>query len=129
MTAKSSIQSIKSRLSRNHSVNSTITNDNDIKSRRIHTNKSLTTPNASLHNLTTNSFSSHLKKRTAQLNNFFHSILKSNHSNEHTNDLQSNEKWTSTPPASPVSSEEINNLSVHDNSEPKVLFFFFRLKQ
>ena len=126
MTTKSSIQSIKSRLPRNHSVNSTITNDNDIKSRRIHANKSLSIPNTSLHKLTANSFSNHLKKRTAQLNKFFHSKLKSNHSNEHTNELQSNEQSISTSVISHITvlSEEMNNLPRNDNGEAKVLFFF-----
>jgi hypothetical protein len=129
MSTKSSLRTIKSRLSKNNSVNSPSTNDNDVKPSRISVKRSLSTATFFQNNSTTNGFSNRLKKRTLQLNNFFNSKIKSNHSNEQTNVCQSTERPASPPiifhAIAPSSPEDINNLSNQANIEQEVLFFPF----
>jgi len=124
MTTKSSVRSIKSRLPSSNSVNNMTTNGNDMKSSRICIKKPLTTTNYLQNNSTTNGFSNHLKRRTLQFNNFIHSKIKSNHSNESTNGHQSNEHSTSPSlifhAIAPASQEEINNLPKQVNGQQKV---------
>src|SRR2546430_1217752 len=106
MTTKSSIRNIKSSLPTSVSVNNISTNGNDIKSSRISIKRPLSTTNFLQNNSATNGLSNQLKKRTLQLNNFFHSKSKSNQSNEHS---------TSPKPIfhaiAPIPQEEINHLS------------------
>ncbi len=116
MTTQSSIHNIKSRLSTSNSVNNMSTNGNDLKSSRICIKRPLSTTNFLQNNSTTNGFTNHLKKRTLQLNNFFHSKTKSN---------QSNDRSTSPPlifhAIAPASTEESNHLPNQTNGEQQVL--------
>ncbi|CAF4558912.1 unnamed protein product [Rotaria sp. Silwood1] len=123
MTTKSSIQNIKSRFSSSNSAHSMATNDNDKKQSRIHVKKPFSTTNFLQNNSTTNGFTNHFKKRTLQLNNFFHSKLRTNCSNEPTHNHQSDERSTSPPHVfhaiAPASSEEINKSSQYAHNEQK----------
>ncbi|CAF0844872.1 unnamed protein product [Rotaria sp. Silwood1] len=133
MTTKSSIQNIKSRFSSSNSAHSMATNDNDKKQSRIHVKKPFSTTNFLQNNSTTNGFTNHFKKRTLQLNNFFHSKLRTNCSNEPTHNHQSDERSTSPPHVfhaiAPASSEEINKSSQYAYNEQKVVFSFHLKKQ
>ncbi|CAF2753756.1 unnamed protein product [Rotaria sp. Silwood2] len=123
MTTKSSIQSIKSRFSSSNSVHSMATNDNDKKQSRIHVKKPFSTTNFLQNNSTTNGFTNHLKKRTLQLNNFFHSKLKTNCSNELNGNHQSEGRSTSPPlvfhAIAPALPGEINKSSKYVHNEQK----------
>jgi hypothetical protein len=124
MTTKSSVYNIKSRLPTSNNINNMTTNGNDMRTSRIAVKRPLSTTHFYPNNSTTNGFSTHLKKRTLQLNNFFHSKLKSNHLNEQTNGHQSNEHSPSPPlvfhAIAPTSSGETNKSSKQINNEQKV---------
>ncbi len=92
------------------------THGNDMKTSRICIKRPLSTANFLQSNSTTNGFSNQLKKRTLQINHFFNSKIKSNHSNEHS---------TLTPPLifhaiAPDSPDEINHLAKQTNGTEKV---------
>ncbi|CAF0858252.1 unnamed protein product [Rotaria sordida] len=123
MATKSSIQSIKSRISSSNSVHNMATNDNDKKQNRMQVKKPFSTTNFLQNNSTTYGLTNHLKKRTLRLNNFLHSKLKTNCSNESTCSHQSDRHSTSPPPVlyaiAPAASEEINKASKYAQNEHK----------
>jgi hypothetical protein len=124
MATKSSVYNIKPRFSTSSSVNNMTTNGNDMKTSRISVKRPLSTTNFYQNNSPTNGFSNNLKKRTLQINNFFHSKLKSNNSNEQVNSR------SPSPPLifhviAPVSSDEINKSSKQIINEQKVFLIFF----
>ncbi|CAF2073435.1 unnamed protein product [Rotaria magnacalcarata] len=123
MSTKSPIQSIKSRFSGSNSVRNMATNDSDTKQSRIHVKKPFGTTNFLQNSSSTNGFSNHIKKRTLQWNNFFHSKKKSNHSTGSNNSLQSDENSTAEPlvfhAIAPASPEEIKQSSGNVNHEKK----------
>lgn len=96
------------------------TNDTDTKPSRIHVKKPLSTANFLQNNSSTNGFSNQIKKRTLQLNNFFHSKRKS------PNTIQQSEDRS--PPLvfhaiAPVPSQEVKELSEDVKYEQKVFDF------
>ncbi|CAF1078403.1 unnamed protein product [Adineta ricciae] len=118
MTTKSSIRNLKSKLASSPSVHTMTTNgNNESKCSRITIKKPLSTATFLPNNSATNGFSTQLKKRTLQLNNFFHSKLKSSHSSDQTNSAHSTEHSPSPPlvfhAIAPTSSEENNNHHEH----------------
>ena len=128
MTTKSSVYNIKPRFSTSNSVNNMTTNGNDMKTSRISVKRPLSTTNFYQNNSPTNGFSNNLKKRTFQINNFYHSKLKSNHSNEQVNG------HSPSPPLifhaiAPVSTDENNKSSKQIINEQKVSLIFSNLKE
>ncbi|CAM4966685.1 unnamed protein product, partial [Rotaria socialis] len=100
------------------------TNGSDTKQSRIHVKKPFGTTNFLQSSSSTNGFSNHIKKRTLQWNNFFHSKKKSNHSTGSNNSLQSDENSTGEPlvfhAIAPASPEEIKQSSNHVNHEKQL---------
>ena len=124
MTTKSSIRNIKTTLTTSNSVNNMSTNGNDIKSSRICVKRPLSTATFLPNGSTTNGISNQLKKRTLQINNFFHSKIKPTRSVEQTNGHQSHDCSTSPPltfhAIAPASPDEDNNYSKPIDADQKV---------